>query len=213
MKLPKILIATGNKGKFKEITELLNSVNIDCVGAFDYDLKEPIEDGQTFEENSLIKAKYYANKTGLVALADDSGLCIEALDGQPGIHSARWAINEKTGQKDFNIAFDKIVKELEKKGINYQKEPVKAYFICNLTLFNPKNNQHQSFEGRVDGILTFPAKGEKGFGYDPIFVSNIFGGKTFGEVEYAQKEKVSHRSHAFLKFQNFFSCKKSKMLF
>ncbi len=199
----KILIATGNKGKLVEISALLKNVGIEAVGAFEYNLEEPVEDGKDFQENSLIKARYYAKKTGLVALADDSGLCVELLDGNPGIYSARWAVDKKTGKKDFNLAFDRIVQELKEKNIDIIRDSVKAHFICNLTIFNPKNNQHHSFEGRVDGNLTFPPKGKNGFGYDPIFISNIFN-KTFGEVEYSQKEKISHRAQAFAKLDRFF---------
>jgi XTP/dITP diphosphohydrolase len=202
MSIEKILIATGNKGKFTEISSLLSGVGIDTIGTFDYDLEEPVEDGIDFEENSLIKAKYYAQKTGLIALADDSGLCIEALGGQPGIHSARFAQDETTGKKDFNLAFDKIKQELLQVGVNMSTDKVPAHFICNLTIYNPISNQHHSFEGRVDGNLTYPSRGDSGFGYDPIFISNIFG-KTFAQVSNEQKEKVSHRADAFSKFNNF----------
>lgn len=199
----KILIATGNQGKFFEISNLLQELGIKAISALDYNIEEPDENGQTFQENSLIKAKYYAEKTGQIALADDSGLCIDLLDGEPGIHSARWALNEKTGKKDFNLAFSRIEEKLAVRGIKIGRDQVKAHFICNLTIFNPKNNKYFSFEGRVDGDLTFPPKGEKGFGYDPIFVAGIFGEKTFGEVSYEQKEKVSHRSHAFAQLKKF----------
>jgi XTP/dITP diphosphohydrolase len=206
----KILIATGNRGKFTEISALLNKVGIECVGAFDYDLEEPVEDGVDFQENSLIKAKYYAKATGLVSLADDSGLCVDKLGGEPGIHSARWAVNEETGKRDFNLAFERIVDALKVESVDLGKDEVKAHFICNLTIFNPGSNEHYSFEGRVDGDLTFPAKGEKGFGYDPIFISNIFGDKTFGEVSGDEKEKVSHRANAFAKFSKFLQSSESK---
>ena len=207
----KILIATGNKGKLKEISNLLSEINIGAIGTSDYDLPEPEEDGQDFEQNSLIKAKYYADKTNLISLADDSGLCVDLLDGKPGIYSARWAmeeiIDEKTGVKvkkqNFNLAFAKIAEELRRKNINIADNQVKAHFICNLTIFNPKTRKHFSFEGRIDGTLTTPAKGENGFGYDPIFIANILKNKTFGEISIEEKEKISHRSVAFLKFKNF----------
>lgn len=208
MQNPKILIATGNKGKFAEISSLLNEVNIGSVGAFEYDLEEPEENGADFEENSLIKAKYYSQKTNLISLADDSGLCIDLLDGEPGIYSARWAIDGKTGEKDFNLAFAKIAKELEKKNIDISKDEVKAHFICNLTIFDPKTGKHHSFEGRVDGNLTFPPKGENGFGYDPIFVAGLFD-KTFAQIENTQKDKISHRSKAFSQFKDFLNSEKS----
>lgn len=194
----KILIATGNKGKFVEIEALLKEVGIDSVGIWEFDsLQEPEENGTSFSENSLIKAKYYAQETGLVALADDSGLCIDDLDGKPGIHSARFAINEKTNQTDFNHAFIKIFDSLSDKGINATVKP-KAHFICNLTLFDPKNGFNIDFEGRVDGYLVNPPQGTSGFGYDPIFIKNGMD-KTFGEIDRFEKDKLSHRGDAFKK--------------
>jgi XTP/dITP diphosphohydrolase len=194
----KLLIATNNKGKFLEISSLLKPLKIEAVSTADFNLDEPEETGETFEENSLIKAKYYASKTGLIALADDSGLCVEALDGNPGIHSARFAIDEKTGEKNFPLAFEKIFFELQEIGITIEKKP-KAYFICNLALFDPATNFSIAFEGRVDGHLIFPARGEKGFGYDPIFIKKGMK-KTFGEIEASEKDKISHRGCAFTKF-------------
>ena len=187
----------------------MKDINIESIGAFDYDLEEPEENGIDFAQNSLIKAKYYANNTNLISLADDSGLCVELLNGTPGIHSARWAIDEKTGKKDFNIAFNRIIKELEKNKIDINKDQIKAYFICNLTIFNPESKKYYSFEGRVDGNLTFPPKGHNGFGYDPIFIANIFD-KTFGEIESKKKDEVSHRSQAFAKFKDFLNSSESK---
>jgi XTP/dITP diphosphohydrolase len=194
MKIKEILIASGNKGKLVEIAELLGAVGIKAISAADFNLEEPEETGATFAENSLIKAKYYGDKTAMISLADDSGLCIDALDGEPGIHSARWAINEN-GEKDFALAFKKIEQELINKNTNFTK-PVAAYFICNLTLYNPQTKQSQSFEGRVDGTLAFPARGNKGFGYDPIFIADGFE-QTFGEILPQQKDQISHRSKAF----------------
>lgn len=194
----KLLIATNNKGKFSEISSLLAPFNIQAIPTFDFNLIEPEETGKTFEENSILKAKYYAQKTGLVALADDSGLCIEALGGIPGIASARFAIDEKTGEKNFPLAFEKIFLQLQEIGITPEKKP-KAYFICNLSLFDPQTNFSISFEGRVDGVLTFPARGNKGFGYDPIFIKKSMT-KTFAEIDVDEKEKISHRAAAFEKF-------------
>lgn len=193
----KILIATNNKGKFVEIEALLKSINIEAIPSFQFNLEEPEENGETFEENSLIKAKFYAQKTGLFSLADDSGLCVEALNGEPGIHSARFAIDEKTGEKNFPLAFEKIFFQLDEIGINTEKKP-KAYFICNLALFDPQTEFSISFEGRVDGILTFPSVGSKGFGYDPIFIKNGME-KTFGEIDAEEKDQISHRAAAFEK--------------
>lgn len=196
----KILIATNNKGKFFEIESLLKTVNIEAIPTFQFNIEEPEETGKTFTENSLLKAKFYAQKTGLTALADDSGLCVEALNGKPGIHSARFALDEKTGEKNFPLAFEKIFFELQEIGINSAKKP-KAFFICNLTLFDPQTNFSISFEGRVDGTLIFPARGNKGFGFDPIFIKNGMD-KTFGEIDAAEKDQISHRADAFKKLVN-----------
>ena len=204
MKNHKLLIATGNKGKFQEISSLLDGYQFSCVSASDYNLEEPIEDGADFAQNSLIKAKYYGNKTNLLALADDSGLCVDVLDGDPGIHSARWAVDENTGKRDFNLAFTRIAQKLQEKAIDLQNDKITAHFICNLTIFNPINNKYQSFEGRVDGVLTFPARGDKGFGYDPIFISKIFEDKTFAQIDPRKKESISHRTEAFKKLSSFF---------
>ncbi len=193
--ITELLIATGNRGKLKEIADLLAKINIKAIGSFDYNLEEPEENGKTFAENSLIKAKYYGDKTGLVALADDSGLCIDVLNGKPGIHSARWAIN-KEGEKDFSEAFDKIRWALNEKTLSMKQDKINAHFICNLSIYDPKTKNHHSFEGKVSGHLTFPARGYKGFGYDPIFIPEGYS-KTFGEMPNAEKEKISHRSKAF----------------
>jgi XTP/dITP diphosphohydrolase len=194
----KLLIATGNKGKFIEISSLLRPLGIEAIAASDFDIAEPEEIGETFAANSLLKAKYYGLKTGLIALADDSGICVQALGGKPGIASARFAIDEKTGEKNFPLAFEKIFFELSEMGISASKKP-KAYFICNLAIFDPKTNFEISFEGRVDGNLIFPAKGNKGFGYDPIFIKKGMT-KSFGEIEAVEKDKISHRAKAFEKF-------------
>ncbi|NBV06439.1 MAG: RdgB/HAM1 family non-canonical purine NTP pyrophosphatase [Proteobacteria bacterium] len=194
LRLPtEILIATNNRGKFVEISDLLKSINIKAVPTFDFNIEEPEETGLTFQENSLLKAKYYAKKTNLFSLADDSGLCIEALNNKPGIYSARFAKNSK-GEVDFNFAFKKIIAELEKLNLKTSS----AHFICNLTLFDPKTDFQISFEGRVDGALTFPAQGNKGFGYDPIFIKNGMN-QTFGEIDPQAKDQISHRGEAFKK--------------
>ncbi len=199
----KLLIATGNKGKFQEISSLLEGSSFSCISASDYNLEEPIEDGADFAQNSLIKAKYYGNKTNLLALADDSGLCVDALDGDPGIYSARWAVDENTGKRDFNLAFTRIAQKLQEKAIDLQNDKITAHFICNLTIFNPISNKYKSFEGRVDGVLTFPARGDRGFGYDPIFISRIFENKTFAQMDPKDKDLISHRSEAFKKLNIF----------
>lgn len=196
-KISKILIASNNKGKLAEISELLNGVGIKAELP-DPNISEPCETGKTFEENAILKAKYYGDKSKMISLADDSGLCIDALDGKPGIHSARFAIDEKSGQKDFGLAFEKIKNELASKGINFQTDKINAHFICHLALYNPDTKEIKSLEGRIDGTLTFPPKGENGFGYDPIFIANGMD-KTFAEITPMYKDKISHRSKAFEK--------------
>ncbi len=201
--MKEILIASNNQGKIKEITELLNSLGVKAIAPKDLecfkDLKEPEETGQTFAENSLIKAKFYAKKSGIAALADDSGFCIKDLNNEPGIHSARFALDD-SGQKNFPKAFEKIFDKLEKIGKNPEKDSIKAHFICNLTIFDPKNNLHRSFEGKINGQLSTP-KGENGFGYDPIFTKEGMA-KTFGEIDPELKNNISHRAEAFKQLTN-----------
>lgn len=195
--MKKFLIATGNKGKLSEISKLLQEINIDSFGIENYDLEEPEENGKDFAENSIIKAKYYGNHVGEVSLADDSGIVIPKIDNQPGIYSARWAPD-----KNFNIAFETIKQKLIEKNIDPINDKISAYFICNLSLYNPKNKEIHSFEGRVDGFLQFPPKGDKGFGYDPIFIRK--GDKlTFAEINPEEKDKISHRADAFKKLIEF----------
>jgi XTP/dITP diphosphohydrolase len=187
-----LLIATGNKGKFKEITELVKPFGIKTFSPSDFGIiEEPEETGKTFKENSILKAKYYAEKANIPALADDSGLCVEALGGQPGIYSARWA-----GEgKDFSVGMKKI----EKVMLEADAKDFSAYFICNLSVYIPSEKKSYSFEGRIDGVLQFPPKGENGFGYDPIFVPNGYE-VTFGQMPSEEKHAISHRARAFEKF-------------
>lgn len=199
----KILIASNNQGKIKEISDLLSEINIQTLSIQDIaefqNFVEPEENGKDFAQNSLIKAKFYAKKSNLISLADDSGLCIESLENQPGIHSARFSLDE-SGKKNFENAFSKIFSMLEEKNLDVKKDEIKAHFICNLTLFDPKTEFHISFEGRVDGKLTKP-KGNLGFGYDPIFIKDGMS-ETFGEISPQEKDKISHRSEAFSMFKN-----------
>lgn len=202
--IKEILIASGNKGKLVEIAQLLSKLNIKAIGSFDFNLAEPEEIGKDFAENSLIKAKYYGEQTGILALADDSGLSIDLLDGKPGIHSARFAFNPKTGQKDFPLAFDNIKSALTSRKIDLERTTVKAHFTCNLSIYDPKTKFSNSFEGKIYGHLTFPARGNNGFGYDPIFIPEGYN-QTFGEIDPIQKEQISHRAIAFAKLTNWLS--------
>ena len=203
-KISELLIATGNRGKLAEIAELLKNIDIKALGSFEYNLPEPEENGADFAENSLIKARYYGRKTGLVSLADDSGLCIEKLDNMPGIYSARWAIDETTGERNFDLAFENIKTQLLNKGVDLDKDEIKAHFICNLSLYDPKSGFSKSFEGRVDGVITYPARGDNGFGYDPIFIPEGYG-KTFAQMDSSIKDSISHRSRAFDKLVSWYN--------
>lgn len=199
-KYQEILVASNNLGKIKEITALLQQINIKAVSPLPFNLAEPDETGQTFAQNSLLKAKYYAQKTKLPALADDSGLCILALQNQPGVHSARYAIDPQTGQKNFSYAFDKIFSDLTKLGFNDNKI-AQAYFICDLCFYDPDTDFTKNFTGRVDGKISFKPIGDHGFGYDPIFIKEGMT-QTFAELQPDFKHQISHRALAFEKFLN-----------
>jgi len=184
-KKPKLVLATHNPGKVVEIADLVKPFGIEVVSAGELDLPEPEETETTFKGNARLKAHAAAKASGLPALADDSGLSVKALDGAPGIYSARWA----GPTKDFGVAMDRVREEL---GDNPSRE---AMFICALTLAWPDGHD-ETFLGTITGALTFPAKGEHGFGYDPIFVPTGFS-QTFGEMDPAKKHAMSHRAHAF----------------
>ena len=184
-KEPKLVLATHNPGKVVEIAELVKPFGIEVVSAGELDLPEPEETETTFKGNARLKAHAAAKASSLPALADDSGLSVKALDGAPGIYSARWA----GPTKDFGVAIDRVREEL---GDNPSRE---AMFICALTLAWPDGHD-ETFLGTITGALTFPAKGEHGFGYDPIFVPTGFS-QTFGEMDPAKKHAMSHRAHAF----------------
>ena len=195
MKLDKILIATGNKGKLYEFQKYFADYDIECVSLDNYQVVEPEENGNSFLENAQIKAKYYCQATSLPALADDSGLCVDQLDGMPGIYSARWA-----GQKkDFSIAIDKIYHELLARQVDLNQ--VTGYFYCALSLIYP-SGEIVNFSGKTQGRIIFPARGENGFGYDPIFIPNGYD-KTFAELDFGVKQSLSHRGKALLELQNY----------
>jgi len=197
--MKKILIATNNSGKFEEIAILLKALDIQAVSPSYLNLVEPEEDALNFADNAFIKAKFYGDKAQMIALADDSGLCVVDLDNAPSIHSARFAIDSQ-GNKNFNWAFEKIFHQLAQKSILPIHQP-EAYFVCNLCLYNPLNNLRINFEGRVDGYLTYPPLGNKGFGYDPIFIKHGMG-ETFGQIDPKIKHQISHRAQAFLQLEN-----------
>jgi len=192
---PKLVIATHNPGKLREIAELMEPLGIECVGAAELDLPEPEEIGTSFADNADLKAREAADLSGLPALADDSGLCVDALNGRPGIHSARWAEDE-AGNRDWMRAMRKLWGEVEKAGDEAGHD---AHFACALAIAWPNDGQAETFEGRVDGMLTWPPRGDRGFGYDPMFVPSGHD-ITFGEMEPAEKHRMSHRAVAFHKF-------------
>lgn len=191
---PTLVIATHNAGKLREIAELIEPLGIECVSAASLDLPEPEETGVSFADNADLKARQAADLSGLPALADDSGLAVDALHGRPGIHSARWAEDE-AGNRDWQRAMRKVWDAVEAEGPDAGHD---AHFACALAIAWPNDGQAETFEGRVDGTLVWPPRGDKGFGYDPMFVP-AGGAMTFGEMEPADKHAISHRADAFRK--------------
>jgi len=190
--MEKLVIATHNPGKLREIQELLAPLGIDCVGAAELGLPEPEEIGNTFIDNADLKAREAADLSGLPALADDSGLAVDALHGLPGIFSARWA-EDADGNRDFSRAMERVWREVEAAGPEAGRD---AHFACALSLAWPDDGQVKSFEGRVDGTLTWPPRGQQGFGYDPMFLPAGYD-QTFGEIDPEIKHRISHRANAF----------------
>jgi len=188
----KLVIATHNSGKLREIQELLAPHGIECIGAAELGLPEPEEIGNTFVDNAELKAREAADLSGLPALADDSGISVDALQGMPGIFSARWA-EDADGNRDFMRAMERVWNEVEAAG---EEAGYDAHFTCALALAWPDNGQTESFEGKVFGKLVWPPRGDKGFGYDPMFVPNG-DTRTFGEFEPDEKHAISHRAEAF----------------
>ncbi len=186
----RLMVATHNPGKARELAQILEN-RFELVTAGELGLPEPDETETTFTGNALLKARAAAQASGLIALADDSGLSVAALDGAPGIYSARWA----GPGKDFAEAMAKVETRLEATGSDDRS----AWFTCALAVAWP-DGPALVVEGRVDGSLTFPARGTRGFGYDPIFVPDG-GAETFGEMDPAAKEAISHRTVAFAKLK------------
>ena len=186
-----LVLASHNPGKLREIQALLEPLNIAVVSAAARGVEEPEETGASFAENAALKARHSAKITGLVALADDSGLAVAALAGAPGIYSARWA----GPSKDFTAAMKRVEESLRARGV--EPNGAEAAFICNLALAWPDGRVEQ-FEGEVQGTLTFPPRGTEGFGYDPIFIPTG-GTVSFGEMNPVAKHRISHRALAFQK--------------
>jgi XTP/dITP diphosphohydrolase len=195
----RLVIATHNPGKLREFDELLRPFNIAPLGASALGLVEPEETESTFHDNALLKARAAATASGLVALADDSGLCVDALDGAPGVYSARWA----GATKDFGAAMGRVENKLKALAA---APPWRAAFVSVLALAWP-DGANETFEGRVEGVLVFPPRGTAGFGYDPIFLPDGHA-RTFGEMNSEEKYGIpadgslalSHRARAFQKF-------------
>jgi XTP/dITP diphosphohydrolase len=185
----RLVIASHNEGKVREIADLLAPFGIESVSAGKLGLPEPEETGTTFAENATLKAIAAARASGLPALADDSGLDVKALDGEPGVHSARWG----GVARDFGLAMERVHRELIAAGA----KDLAANFTCALALAAP-DGRREVFEGKEFGTLAWPPRGTRGFGYDPIFVPEGYE-QTFGEMEPSLKDSISHRARAFEK--------------
>jgi XTP/dITP diphosphohydrolase len=199
----RIVIATHNPGKLAEMRELLAPHGLQAVSAGGLGLAVPAETGHMFAENAAIKAHAAAKATGLVAFADDSGLCVDALDGAPGLFSADWAVS-----KDFRPAMERVERELARRGAVAPAER-RAHFVSALVLAWPDGHE-ELFEGRVFGTLVWPPRGGRGFGYDPMFLPDG-SDRTFGEMSAEEKhgissidgrlQALSHRARAFLSLE------------
>ena len=196
-KILKLLIGSNNVGKIKEIRDLLPK-NIEIYTPKKLNLKSPIENGKSFIENSVIKAKFFSKKSKMICLADDSGLEIDILNGAPGIYSSRWGGRKK----NFNLAIKKIYKEIKKVSKKPFNKKVTARFICALTIFWP-DNFFKNAIGKVEGYISKNKRGDNGFGYDPIFIPKN-SRLTFGEMKPFRKYKIDHRYMAFKKIKKFF---------
>jgi XTP/dITP diphosphohydrolase len=197
----KLVLASHNRGKLKEMADLVRPFGFSVTSAAELGLPVPEETGATFEANAIIKAEAAARATGLPAVADDSGLMVDALGGAPGVHSARYA----GPQRDFALAMQRIERELAAAGA-VRPEERRAHFVSAIALALP-TGEIEAFTGRVDGTLVFPPRGSEGFGYDPIFMPDGHS-RTFGEMSAAEKHgwrpggqgALSHRARAFAKF-------------
>ena len=186
----KVFLATKNKGKIKDFEKLTEGMNLEVVTILDgLDIPDVVEDGETFEENSQKKAKEIADYTNIVTVSDDSGLCVDALDGGPGVYSARFG-GENTSDSEKNQKMLEILKDVK-------KEDRKAHFVSVVSIAFPNGKIH-SFRGEIEGEILFEAQGNNGFGYNPIFYSYELG-KSFGEADDEERKSVSHRARAFRK--------------
>tara|TARA_B100001123_G_C15116543_1_gene949593 strand:- start:433 stop:1029 length:597 start_codon:yes stop_codon:yes gene_type:complete len=196
-KIDEIIVGTNNKGKYRELRDLLPK-KLKIYSPEKFNLHSPEESGKTFIENSIIKASYYSKKTNLICLADDSGLEIDILDGEPGIYSSRWSGENN----NFDLAINKVFKEI-KKVYKKKENDLSAKFICCLTLFWPDGKIFTS-KGEIKGKISLEKKGNNGFGYDPIFIPQGYN-KTFGEMDLNLKTSLDHRYRAFFLIKKFFA--------
>lgn len=193
MKLKKILFASHNAGKIAEIKKMLAPLEIEVISAADTSFPDVEETGSTFAENSLLKSQTVAKTLGIPCIADDSGLCVDALNGAPGVFSARYAPN-----RDFDKGIDKLLAEMEKS----ENKNRKAHFSCVVSLAYPDGN-YKLFEGRVDGKIAFEKmQGAEGFGYDPVFIPDGYD-CSFAQMSKEEKNKISHRGRAMQKFKEY----------
>lgn len=188
-KFKEIIFASHNKGKIAEIKKILLPLGIKVLSGDDVDLPDVEETGKTFEENAYLKALTAAKEKNIPCVADDSGLCVDAIGGRPGVYSARYAPN-----RDFDKGMDKLLNELAETKSNNRS----AHFACVIVLAYPNGN-YKSFEGRVDGHIATQKQGNAGFGYDPIFIPTGYN-RSFAEFNSDEKNKISHRGRALQKF-------------
>lgn len=191
---PRLVLASHNKGKLKEIAALLDPFGIETLPASAFGLAEPVETEDSFAGNALLKARFAAEGAGLPALSDDSGICVEALGGAPGVYTADWA--ETPTGRDWMLAMQKVEDKLQALGPDASR---RAEFVCTLALVWP-DGREETFEGRIPGTLTWPPRGTLGFGYDPVFVPEGYS-QTFAEMDPAEKHAISHRAKAFAKLK------------
>jgi XTP/dITP diphosphohydrolase len=200
----RLVIATHNAGKLREFRDLLAPFDLDLVSAADLDLPEPEETGRTFVENARLKAHAAASASGLPALADDSGLCVDALGGDPGVYTANWAGSAANGGRDYMVGMRRVEDALQAAGANTPSQR-RGSFRATLCLALP-DGRDALFEGRVDGTMVWPPRGQKGFGFDPVFMPDGYD-ITYGEMPSEDKHSwshgktgLSHRARAFAKF-------------
>ena len=196
-KIIKILIGTNNDGKLKEIKDLLPK-STKVYSTKNFKIKSPVENGSSFSENSLIKAKFFSKKTNMICLADDSGLEIDILKGAPGIYSSRWAGKNN----NFNMAIKKVFKKINAIDQNWKLKKIKCRFVCALTIYWPGGKKIKSI-GKIEGYISKIKKGKNGFGYDPIFIP-LKKKITFAQMKPKNKYKIDHRFRAFKKIKKFF---------